>query len=117
MNVDNFYDRNMIFDTYKMFFHLQMLAVYFYDSNFASDTKVIKDLETIDDDLDREGVVLVRLAVTGSSTKSTAHLAEKFNVDIIPSLVLFKYGRPHRFEGEISDEEDAIEWLRDKLDS
>ena len=81
------------------------------------DTKVIKDLETVDDDLDREGVVLVRLAVTGNKAKSTAHLTEKFNVDIIPSLVLFKYGRPHRFEGEISDEQNAIEWLREKLTS
>ena len=96
----------------------QILAVYFYDSSFVSDTKLLKDLETIDDDLDREGVILVRLAVTGTSMESAeAHLAQKFGVDIVPSLVLFKYGRPHRFEGEITDEKDAIAWLRSKLAS
>ena len=99
-------------------FLFQILAVYFYDSSFVSDTKLLKDLETIDDDLDREGVILVRLAVTGTSMESAeAHLAQKFGVDIVPSLVLFKYGRPHRFEGEITDEKDAIAWLRSKLAS
>ena len=98
-----------------------MLAVYFYDSTFSSDTKVLHNLETIDDDLDREGVILVRLQATGNDMEEAAeaagHLAEKFGVDIVPSLVLFKYGRPHRFEGEISDEEEAIEWFREKLNS
>ena len=89
-----------------------MLAVYFYDSSFSSDIKVLRDLETIDDDLDREGVILVRLAA-----EFPTHLAEKFNVDIVPSLVLFKYGRPHRFEGEIGDEQKVITWLREKLSS
>ena len=95
----------------------QMLAVYFYDNTFSSDTKALKDLETVDDDLDREGVILVRLAATGNHANSAFHLAEKFGVDIVPSLILFKYGRPHRFEGEISDEQDAIAWLREKLTS
>lgn len=94
-----------------------MLAVYFYDSSFSSDIKVLQDLETIDDDLDREGVILVRLAATGNDAEYPTHLAEKFNVDIVPSLVLFKYGRPHRFEGEIGDEQKAITWLREKLSS
>ena len=94
-----------------------MLAVYFYDNMFSSDTKALKGLETIDDDLDREGVILVRLAASGNNANSAFHMAEKFGVDILPSLILFKYGRPHRFEGEISDEQDAIEWLREKLTS
>ena len=94
-----------------------MLAVYFYDSTFVSDTKLLRDLETIDDDLDREGVILVRLAATGNDAESAVNLAERFGVDIIPSLVLFKYGRPHRFEGELGDEQDAITWLREKLTS
>ena len=94
-----------------------MLAVYFYDDMFASDTKLLKDLETIDDDLDREGVILVRITTAGNDANSAIHLAEKFAVDIVPSLVLFKYGRPHRFEGEISDEQKAISWLRTKLSS
>ena len=92
-----------------------MLAVFFYDSTFSTDTKVLQNLETIDDDLDREGVILVRLAASGNDVEG--HLAEKFGVDIVPSLVLFKYGRPHRFEGEIGDERKAIDWLREKLNS
>ena len=126
----NLYSREKAFKSIKMeqvdcnddgclILLFQILAVYFYDSSFVSDTKLLKDLETIDDDLDREGVILVRLAVTGrtSMESAEAHLAQKFGVDIVPSLVLFKYGRPHRFEGEITDEKDAIAWLRSKLAS
>ena len=94
-----------------------MLAVYFYDTAFSADTMVLRDLETIDDDLDREGVVLVRLAAAGNIAGSPSDLAQKFGVDIVPSLVLFKYGRPHRFDGEIGDEQMAIAWLREKLSS
>jgi hypothetical protein len=71
----------------------------------------LKDLETIDDDLDREGVTLVRLA------DSNNHYADKFELDVVPSLILFHERRPSIFKGEIGDENSVIEWLREKLAS
>ena len=86
------------------------LAVYFYDHTFSSDKKAIHDLETIDDDLDRIGVLLVRIADDDGSH------AEKHGVDIVPSLVLFKRGRAHQFKGDVGDEKRAIQWLKENID-
>ena len=54
----------------------------------------MKDLETIDDDLDREGVILVRLA------DENGNFADKYTLDMVPALMLFHEGRPHVFKGE-----------------
>ena len=95
----------------------QMLAVYFYDNTSSLDTKALKDLKAINADIDRENVILVRIAATGNNANSIFRIAEKFGVDTVPCLILFKYGKPHRFEGEITDKQNTIAWISEKLTS
>ena len=78
---------------------------------FAHDKVALKDLETIDDDLDQLGVHLVRLE------DGDGIYADKYELDIIPSLILFHEKRPRAFKGEVSDEEMAIEWFKETLAS
>ncbi len=69
------------------------------------------DLETIDDDLDKENVHLVRLE-DGDGT-----FADKHELDMVPCLVLFHEKRPKIFKGEVSDENEAIKWFKETLAS
>jgi len=66
-------------------------------------------LETIDDDLDKEGVLLVRVS------DESGKLAEQFRIEVVPSLVLFRNKRPYLFKGDVTDEKKAISWLKEKL--
>ena len=78
---------------------------------FAHDKHALADLETIDDDLDREGVHLVRLEDTNGI------YADKYELDMVPCLVLFHEKRPRVFNGQIADENEAIKWFRDTIAS
>merc|ERR1711997_307494 len=71
------------------------LAVFVHDK-FAHDKHALLDLETIDDDLDQIG-----------------EYADKYELDVVPCLVLFHEKRPRVFKGQISDEKEAIKWFRE----
>ena len=75
------------------------------------DKSALKDLETIDDDLDREGVHLLRLQ------DENGELADKYELDVVPCLVLFHEKSPYIFKGEVGDENEAIKWFRATLAS
>jgi len=82
------------------------LAVFVHDK-FAHDKNALLDLETIDDDLDRLGVHMVRLE------DQNGEYADKYELDVVPCLVLFHEKRPRVFKGQISDEKEAIKWFRE----
>lgn len=87
------------------------VAVYLYDKSFASETKLIRNLETIDDDLDKLGVPLVKLTDDGGR----GGVAERYGVDVVPSIVLFRHSRASVFKGEISDEGKVMRWIQGQL--
>ena len=43
--------------------------------------------------------------------------ADKYELDVVPCLVLFHEKRPRVFKGQISDEKEAIKWFRKTLAS
>ena len=113
---------------------------FFHFRHLKHDRHALKNLETIDDDLDLEGVILVRLADENSNVadhyslgngiiflmKLIIHYNTEFVVhctmivptlflDMVPCLILFHEGRPYIYKGEISDENEAIKWFRKKL--
>ena len=59
----------------------------------SHDRYALKDLETIDDDLDHIGIILVRLADENGA------FADKHELDMVPALMLFHESRPHQYKG------------------
>lgn len=86
------------------------MRTYFYFRFFAHDKHALKDLETIDDDLDREGVILVRLP------DENGDIADKYELDVVPCLMLLHEGRSSFYKGEINDENEIIKWFRSRLE-
>ena len=47
----------------------------------------------------------------------SSEYADKYELDVVPCLVLFHEKRPRVFKGQISDEKEAIKWFRKTLAS
>jgi thioredoxin-like negative regulator of GroEL len=60
-------------------------------------------LENIDTETDKYGIVFVK------SSDST--VAEEFGCKSVPSLMYFEKGAPSLYEGDVSAEEDVLQWL------
>ena len=79
----------------------------FKDSQEDCDTclDVLQGLENIDDDAERQDIHLVKT--------TDEEFAEKMGIEPeeIPSLVLFNDGMPNLFDGNISAEEEVLDWL------
>ena len=54
-----------------------------------------------------QGVHMVRLE------DQNGEYADKYELDVVPCLVLFHEKRPRVFKGQISDEKEAIKWFRE----
>ena len=63
------------------------------DKDEPKSEKVLASLETIDDDCDRNGIILVKL--------DNPQEAKQYGIDEIPSLVYFEDTIPHLFEGNL----------------
>ena len=83
------------------------LFTHFTDSQQECDTclDVLQGLENIDDDAERQGIHLVKTTDT--------EFAEKMGIEPeeIPSLVFFNDQMPNLFDGDISAEEEVLDWL------
>ena len=88
--------------------HGNHILVYIYFPSLSHDLRILRDLETIDDDLEEVNVHLMRLPDDGS-------FAAKYKVDLLPALVLFRDGVPMVFGGEISAEHEVFEWVKKVL--
>lgn len=64
---------------------------------------ILEDLETIDDDCDRHGIILVKL--------DNREEAEQYGIEEIPALVYFEDKIPHLFEGNLASENEVLGWL------
>lgn len=64
---------------------------------------VLEDLENIDTDTDKHGIAFVK-------TKD-AELAEEYGCKSFPALIYFEKQTPSVYHGDISAEEDVLQWL------
>ena len=66
---------------------------------------VLQGLENIDDDAERQDVHLVKTTDT--------EFAEKMGIeaDEIPAIIFFNEQMPNLFDGDISAEEEVLDWL------
>ncbi|OQR73882.1 hypothetical protein BIW11_01064 [Tropilaelaps mercedesae] len=81
------------------------IACYFYEEKVDCEEcrKVLEELENIDDDTERHGIKFV---------KSCDHIvAKELGVRRYPSLVYFEHGIPSIYEGDLSGEEEVLQWL------
>ncbi|XP_074033433.1 hulk isoform X3 [Leptinotarsa decemlineata] len=79
------------------------LAVLFYDKDDKQDIRVLNELENIDDDLEKEGIVIVRIDNDAE--------AKEFGIDHLPTLVYFEDKIPSIYEGDLMNEEEVLKWL------
>jgi len=83
---------------------VENLAVLFYDSESRKADLYLESLEKIDDDCDVAGINFVKV-----DDAKTA--AKEYGLEELPRLVLFKNKLPNVFEGNLLDDEVALDWL------
>jgi hypothetical protein len=66
-------------------------------------SKVLMELENIDDEADQLGIGFVKI--------NDENLAEEYNLEPLPALVYYRHQIPIIYEGELTREEDVLEWL------
>ena len=71
--------------------------------NDAHSKKILEELETIDDDCDRHGIILVKL--------DNPEEAAQYGIEDIPSLVYFEETIPHLYEGNLENPNEVLGWL------
>ena len=69
--------------------------------NFSN--KILKVLENIDDDVERQRIKMAKT--------TDASFAEEVGVETYPALVFFKDGVPNLYEGDLGVEEEVLDWL------
>ena len=64
---------------------------------------VLQGLENIDDDAQRQNIALVKT--------TDGEFAESIGIDEFPALVFYKDAMPNVFDGDITAEEEVLDWL------
>ncbi|KAJ8921399.1 hypothetical protein NQ315_003015 [Exocentrus adspersus] len=73
------------------------------DKDDKQDIRVLNELENIDDDLEKEGIVIVRIDNDAE--------AKEFGIDHLPTLVYFEDKIPSIYEGDLMNEDEVLQWL------
>lgn len=73
------------------------------DKDDKQDIRVLNELENIDDELEKENIVIVRI--------DNADEAKEYGLDHLPTLIYFEDGIPSLYEGDLMNEEEVLEWL------
>ena len=63
----------------------------------------MNELENIDDDLEREGIVIIRIDNDAE--------AKEYGIDHLPTLVYFEDKIPSIYEGDLMNENEVLQWL------
>ncbi|KAJ9596073.1 hypothetical protein L9F63_012741 [Diploptera punctata] len=82
---------------------IEFLAVFFYDKDSKQDIRILNELENIDDDLDKEGIVIVRMDNDAE--------AKEYGIDHLPALIYFEERLPAIYEGDLLNEDEVLQWL------
>ncbi|TRY76604.1 hypothetical protein TCAL_03494 [Tigriopus californicus] len=83
------------------------LVVLFYDRDEAESINLIDILETVDDELDKQDILMVKL--------SDHREAKEWGIDDTPAIVYFENGIPFLFEGGLTSAEVILEWFLDQI--
>ena len=85
------------------------VAVLFYDKLDRMSSKILGELENIDDEAEDKDIVMVKIDIDHNDLG----ILEKFKVpNALPKLALFEDDQPVQiFEGDLGIEEDALKWL------
>ncbi|CAH0558548.1 unnamed protein product [Brassicogethes aeneus] len=93
----------------KLIDNTKYLAVLFYDKDDKQDIRVLNELENIDDDLEKEGIVIVRIDNDAE--------AKEYGIDHLPTLVYFEDKIPSLYEGDLMNEDEVLQWLIEQKQS
>ncbi|XP_041971080.1 uncharacterized protein LOC121727357 isoform X7 [Aricia agestis] len=93
----------------KLIESTQYLAVIFYNKEDKQDIRVMNELENIDDDLEKEGIVIVRIDNNAE--------AKEYGIHHLPTLVYFEDNIPAIYEGDLMNENEVLEWLIEQKNS
>ncbi|CAN8017692.1 unnamed protein product, partial [Ixodes persulcatus] len=86
------------------------LAVLFYDKDDARSKEVLRELENIDDDADQHDLPFIKI--------DDDEVAKSYGIDDeLPLLVYFEKEIPNIYEGDLTKEEEVIEWLLHQMKS
>lgn len=80
------------------------VAVFFYDSNCPKCDAVLEELENIDDEVDDLDVTFVKI--------NDVKYARKYGIAQVPAIVYFRRKFPSIFRGDLTKEEEVLEWLK-----
>jgi hypothetical protein len=84
---------------------LKINSVYFLptdDKEDKQDIRILNELENIDDELDKEGIVIVRI--------DNEMEAKEYGLDHLPALVYYENKIPSIYEGDLMNEDEVLEW-------
>ncbi|XP_063985202.1 uncharacterized protein LOC135166658 isoform X3 [Diachasmimorpha longicaudata] len=87
----------------KLIENTQYLAVLFYDKEDKQNMRILNELENIDDELEKEGIVILRIDNDAE--------AKEYGIDHLPTLIYFEDKIPAIYEGDLLNEDDVLEWL------
>lgn len=73
------------------------------DKDDKQDIRILNELENIDDELEKEGIVIVRMDNDAE--------AKEYGIDHLPTLVYFENKIPAIYEGDLLNEDEVLEWL------
>ncbi|XP_050667523.1 uncharacterized protein LOC126967136 isoform X2 [Leptidea sinapis] len=93
----------------KLIENTNYLAVIFYDKDDKQDIRILNELENIDDELEKEGIVIVRMDNDAE--------AKEYGIDHLPTLVYFENHIPAIYEGDLMNEDEVLEWLIEQKNS
>ncbi|KAL0110124.1 hypothetical protein PUN28_013635 [Cardiocondyla obscurior] len=85
------------------------IAVLFYDKDDKQDMRILNELENIDDELEKEGIVIVRIDNDAE--------AKEYGIDHLPTLVYFEDKIPAIYEGDLLNEDEVLQWLIEQKNS
>ncbi|GFT85176.1 thioredoxin domain-containing protein [Trichonephila clavipes] len=81
----------------------RFLAVLFYDIESRRSQRILEELENIDDDALRHGIPFVKI--------EDRKLASEYGIETLPTLVYFENKMPNFYQGDLTKEEDVLDWL------
>jgi len=88
----------------NMIEEIEFLAVFFYDDSEDS-SKVLRHLELIDVEASEFDVRMVKI--------NDPLMSKKYGHRVVPGLGYFRKGNYMKFEGDLYDEEETLDWLTD----